>query len=340
MNRTPDPYGRKATRPDRIPLKGWWQVAQRVWTESSRDNLSVVSAGCAFYALFAVFPALSALVALYGLTADPATVEQQFGMLSSVLPPQAYQMVIEQIGRLAETSSRSLGWGLAVSLFIALWSVSNLTQAMFAALNIAYEEPERRSMLRFYLSAFTFAILGILSGALMLLAIVYVPILFAYAGYSETFETMVKVARWPLLALIVLILLALLYRYGPCRRSAKWRWVSVGSVFATVLWLVASAGFSYYVSHFANYDRIYGSLGAVVVLLFWLYLSFYIVLLGAEINAELELQTAKDTTRGAAKPMGERGAFVADHVAGGADGSKRPVSDVAADPDKAKPHAN
>jgi membrane protein len=319
-----------------IPLKGWWQVAQRVWTESSRDNLSVVSAGCAFYALFAVFPALSALIALYGLTADPATVEQQFGPLSSVLPPQAYQMVIEQIGRLAQTSSQSLGWGLAVSLFIALWSVSNLTQAMFAALNIAYEETERRSLLRFYLSAFTFAMLGILSGALMLLAIVYVPILFAYAGYSETFETMVRVARWPLLALIVLILLALLYRYGPCRRAAQWRWVSVGSVFATVLWLIASAGFSFYVSHFANYDKIYGSLGAVIVLLFWLYLSFYIVLLGAEINAELELQTAKDTTSGAAKPMGERGAFVADHVAGGADGSKRPVSAVAVDPVKAK----
>jgi membrane protein len=339
MNRKPDPYGRGATRPDHIPLKGWWQVAQRVWIESSRDNLSVVSAGCAFYALFAVFPTLSALIALYGLTADPTTVEQQFGVLSSVLPPQAYQMVIEQVGHLAETSGRSLGWGLAVSLGIALWSVSNLTQAMFAALNIAYEEPERRSLLRFYLSAFTFAILGILSGALMLLAIVYVPILFAYAGYSDGFETMVRVARWPLLALIVLILLALLYRYGPCRRSAKWRWVTAGSVFATALWLIASAGFSYYVSHFANYDRIYGSLGAVVVLLFWLYLSFYIVLLGAEINAELELQTAKDTTSGAPQPMGQRGAFVADHVAGGADGSKRPVSEVAADPDKAKPHA-
>jgi membrane protein len=161
------------------------------------------------------------------------------------------------------------------------------------------------------LAPFTFAILGILSGTLMLLAIVYVPILFAYAGYSAGFELMVRVARWPLLAFIVLILLAPLYRYAPCRASAKWRWVSVGSVFATVVWLIASAGFSFYVSHFANYDRIYGSLGAVVVLLFWLYLSFYIVLLGAEINAELELQTAEDTTSRTPKPMGKRGAFVA-----------------------------
>ncbi len=333
MSRKPDPYGREATRPHRIPLKGWWQVGQSVWSESSRDNLSVVSAGCAFYALFAVFPALSALIALYGLTADPATVDAQFGMLASVLPPQAYQIVIEQIRRLAATSSQSLGWGFLLSLGIALWSVSNLTQAVFAALNIAYEEPERRSVLRFYLSAFTFAILGILSGALMLLAIVYVPILFAYAGYSDGFELMLRVARWPLLALVVLIFLALLYRYGPCRRSAKWRWVTVGSFFATILWLIASAGFSYYVSHFANYDRIYGSLGAVVVLLFWLYLSFFIVLLGAEINAELELQTARDTTRGEPKPMGKRGAFVADHVA---QRTKRSASAVASDSNKAK----
>ena len=337
MSRKPDPYGRDATRPHRIPLKGWWQVAQRVWTESARDNLSVVAAGCAFYALFAVFPALSALIALYGLTADPATVELQFGMLASVLPPQAYQIVIDQIRRVAETPSQSLGWGLLLSVGIALWSVSNLTQAMFAALNIAYEEPERRSIVRFYLSAFTFAILGIVSGTLMLLAIVYVPILFAYAGYSATFELVVRVARWPLLALLVLIFLALLYRYGPCRRSAKWRWVSVGSAFATAVWLAASAGFSYYVSHFTNYDQTYGSLGAVIVLLIWLYLSFYIVLLGAEVNAELELQTAKDTTRGAPRPVGERGAFVADHVAGGPEGRKRPASAVAADPGKAKP---
>jgi membrane protein len=337
MSRKPDPYGRDATRPAFIPLKGWWQVAQRVWIESGRDNLSVVAAGCAFYALFAVFPALSALIALYGLTADPATVELQFGMLKFVLPAQAYEIVIEQIRRVAEVSGHSLSWGLVFSLGLALWSVGSLIQVIFAALNIAYEEPERRSALRFYLSAFGFALLGIVIGALMLLALVYVPLLFAYAGFSSEFEFLVKLARWPLLALLVLVTLALLYRYGPCRRSAKWRWVSVGSVFASVLWLIASAGFSFYVSHFANYDRIYGSLGAVVVLLFWLYLSFYIVLLGAEINAELELQTAQDTTRGGARPMGQRGAFVADHVAGGAEGTQRPRSAVAAHPEKAKP---
>jgi membrane protein len=337
MNRKPDPYGRDATRPYHIPLKGWWQVTQRVWSESNRDNLSVVAAGCAFFALAAIFPALSALISLYGLTADPATVEEQFRMLGSVLPAQAYDIVIEQIHRISAASGGTLGWSLALSLGLALWSANAGTQAMLAALNIAYEEPERRSLFQYYLNAFTFTTIGILGGVVMLLAIVYVPILFAFTGYSQAFELAVRVARWPFLALFVLSMLALLYRYGPCRRSPKWHWVSVGSLFATVVWLIASAAFSLYVSNFANYDRLYGSLGAVIILLFWLYISFYIVLIGAEINAELELQTAKDTTAGKTRPMGERGAFVADHVAGGPDGSKRPISPVTRDPAAAKP---
>jgi len=337
MNRKPDPYGRDATRPYHIPLKGWWQVAQRVWTESNRDNLSVVAAGCAFFALAAIFPALSALISLYGLTADPATVEPQFQMLGSVLPTQAYGIVIEQIRRISAASNGTLGWGLVVSLLLALWSANAGTQAMIAALNIAYEEPERRSLFRYYFDAFTFTITGILGGVVMLLAIVYVPILFAFTGYSHAFELVISIARWPFLALFAVFLLSLLYRYGPCRRNAKWHWVSVGSLFAMVVWLIASAAFSLYVSNFANYDRLYGSLGAVIILLIWLYISFYIVLIGAEINAELELQTAKDTTAGRPRPMGERGAFVADHVAGGPDGHKRPVSPVSRDPAAAKP---
>jgi membrane protein len=331
-----DPYGRGATRPYHIPLKGWWQVARRVLSEASRDNLSVVSAGCAFYALFAIFPALSALISLYGLMIDPAMIENQLGMLSSVLPAEAYNIVIDQVRILAAASNRTLGWSFGVSLALAIWSVMSLTQAIFAALNIAYEEEERRSFLRFYLSAFFFALVGIIGGVLVLLAFVYIPLLFAYAGYLEGYEEIIAIARWPLMALFVLVLLAALYRYGPCRPSPKWSWVSVGSLFATALWLLASAGFSYYVAHFARYDKVYGSLGAVIVLLFWLYLTFYIVLLGAEINAELELQTAQDTTSGKPRPSGTRGAFVADHVAGGPQGNLRPVSAVTADPSKAK----
>jgi membrane protein len=209
---------------------------------------------------------------------------------------------------------------------------------MMAALNIAYEEPERRSLLRYYLNAFTFTLSGLAVGVAMLLAIVYVPILFAFTGYSYVFELVVRVLRWPFLALFVLIAISFLYRYGPCRRNAKWHWVSVGALFATVVWLGASAGFSIYVSNFAHYDKLYGSLGAVIILLLWLYISFYIVLIGAELNAELELQTAKDTTSGKPRPMGSRGAFVADHIAGGPKGNKRPISEVAKDPAAAKPH--
>ncbi len=273
-----------------IPLKGWWEIAQSVVSKASTDNLSVVSAGCAFYALFAIFPALTATISLFGLMTDPATVERQFGMLDDVLPKEAYDIVIDQIRRIAQASGQTLGGGLVLSLVVALWSANLGTQAMFSALNIAYGEPERRSLLRFYLSAIGYTIIGILGGVVMLFAIVYVPILFADAGHPEAYERLVKIGRWPILALLTLFLIAVIYHYGPSRKNPRWQWISVGSVFATFVWLLASVGFSYYVSNFANYDRMYGSLGAVIILLFWLYLSFYIVLLGAQINAQVEAQ--------------------------------------------------
>jgi membrane protein len=152
MRRKPDPYRRDARRPYHIPLKGWRQVAERVWSESSRDNLSVIAAGCAFYALFAIFPGLSALISLYGLTADPTTIEQQVGGFASVLPAEAYNLVIGQVHRLAEASGKLLGWSFVVSLALSIWSVMSLTQAMFAALNIAYDEPECRGLLHYYLT--------------------------------------------------------------------------------------------------------------------------------------------------------------------------------------------
>ncbi len=337
MSFRPDPYGRDATHPFQIPLKGWRQVAQRVWAESVRDNFFVIAAGCAFFALFAIFPVLSGLISFYGLISDPATIQLQFSLLGLVLPPQAYEMVVEQAKRLFEVSSSTLGWSLAASIGLALWSVTASTYAIFCALNVAYEETERRSMLRFYLRAFIFAVAGIFGGVVALLSVVYVPVAFAFTGYPADFERFVALARWPVLAAMALILFACFYRYGPSRHSAQWRWVVPGSVFATIVWLIASAGFSLYVSNFADYDKVYGSLGAAIVLLFWLYLSFYIFLFGAEINAELELQTAQDTTAGKPKPIGERGAFVADHVAGGPEGTMRPVSLVALDPATAKP---
>jgi membrane protein len=221
MEKKPDQFGRDATQPLLIPTRGWWQVAERVYSESVRDNLSVVAAGCAFYALFAIFPALSALISLYGLAADPANVVQNFGVLAYVLPPQAYDMVIDQIRRVAETSDRTLGWSLLISLALALWSANAGAQAMFTALNIAYEEPERRSLFHFYLSALTFTLVGIFGGLVMLIAIVYVPLLFAFVGFSSE----LRVGRWPFLALLVLGLLAVLY---PRWTVPKQRQMAVG----------------------------------------------------------------------------------------------------------------
>jgi membrane protein len=214
MKRKPDPYGRDATRPYQIPLKGWWQVAERVWSESD-TTISRRGRGVHLLRPLGDFPVLSALVSIYGLTANPDTVEQNFGMLRSVLPTQASEIVMAQIHRIAAASSGRLGWSLAVSLGLALWSALAGTQAMMAALNIAYEEPENRSLFRYYLNAVTFTVVGIVGGVVMLLAILYVPILFAFAGFSRAFELAVGIGRWPFLALFVLFILSLLYRYGP-----------------------------------------------------------------------------------------------------------------------------
>lgn len=307
--------GQSARRPHHIPLRGWWRVFVRVFRESQRDNISVVAAGCAFFAVFAIFPAISALVAIYVLWADPTTIQSHLSIVEPLLPPQAYSILLEQTRRIVGSASANVEWGLAVSLAIALWSASRGTGTLVAALNVAYEEREERSWFVLTARNIAFTIAGIIALALAMTALVYVPILFALVGLSATLELFVKVLRWPLLAVVIIVGLAVLYKYGPCRRAAQWQWVTVGSVLAMIMWLAASAGFSLYVEHFADYDRVYGSLGAVIVLLFWMYLSFYAVLLGAEINAELEHHTEYDTTIGEGRPMGERRAWVADHVA-------------------------
>lgn len=290
MKPKPDQAGQSATRPYHIPPKRWWGIVKDVVIKAGKDHLSVVSAGCAYYALFAIFPALTACISLYGLTTDPETVERQFSMLQAVLPEQAYELLIDQIRRIAETSGQTLGWSFALSLVVALWIANLGTQAMFSALSIAYGETERRSILSFYASAIGYTFIGILGGVAMLFAIVYVPILIGDSGNPELYQTLVRYLRWPLFLALTLFLLALIYRYGPSRPSPKWQWVSIGSVFAALMWLLASFGFSYYVANFADYDKMYGALGGVMILLFWLYLSFYIVLIGAEINARVDLE--------------------------------------------------
>ena len=279
------------------PLNKFWAVLKDVGLRTGRDHLSVVSAGCAYYALFAIFPALTASISLYGLTANPENVERQFDVFSTVLPPQAYTILLDQIKRIAGTSGQALGWSFVAGLLVALWSANHATQAMFSALNIAYGQRERRGFVHVYLAAVGYTFIGIVGVAAMLFAIVSVPILFDDTGHPQAFQTVVTYLRWPVFFLLTLFLLALIYRFGPSREDPEWRWITPGSVFATLVWLLASLGFSYYVSNFADYDRMYGSLGAVIILLFWLYMSFYIVLLGAEVNAAIERHGGQRTAK-------------------------------------------
>lgn len=304
--------GRDARAPSDIPARGWKDILVRLWREQSRDNISVIAAGVAYYMLFSLVPALSALVSVYGLVADPATVERQLRSVSGILPEQASQVIFDQLSAVVSAPRGGLSVGLAVALGLALWSASAAMQNLITALNIAYEEEERRSYPHFLGLALLMTLGALLFVPLALGLVAVVPAVVGFLPLGRVGEIVVQVARWPILVGLVMTGLAVLYRFGPCRARPRWRWVSWGAVAATILWVIASAAFSIYVRSFADYNATYGSLGAVVVLLFWFWLTAYAVLLGAELNAEIEHQTARDTTTGQERPMGRRQAFVAD----------------------------
>ena len=307
--------GRLARRPSEIPAGGWWAVLKRVFREAGSDNISMSAASCGFFALLAMFPALSVLISLYGLVFDPVSVEGQLEAVRDFVPPAAFELIAGRVHDLVTTNSSRLGWGLAFSVALALWSASAGTKAMMTALNISYEEKEKRGFLMFNATALLFTLCGILGMSLALSIIVGVPAVLSLVWLGPLADIALRVVSWGLLAGFLVLGLAVLYRWGPSRCSARWRWITPGSLFVAVVWLAASLLFSYYVANFSSYSVTYGSLGAVVAAMMWLYISAFVVLLGAELNAELELQTRQDTTSGAPLPMGERGAFVADHVA-------------------------
>ncbi len=308
--------GRFARTPTAIPWRGWWAVTRRVIREISSDRISLVAAGCAFYATLALFPAISMLVSIYGLVFDPSSVEPQLNVLSGLLPPAAFQLIQDRVQTLVSQPAKTLGIGLLVSALVALWSAGSGTKSMLSALNIAYEETEKRGFIRFQLTAFTITLLTILGAVLGLALLLGLPAVFSFIGLSDWTKGLIRIASFVLLLVFVLASLSVLYRYGPSRRPAHWHWVTPGSIVATVLWLVASVLFSIYVGRFASYSATYGPIGAVVAVMMWFYVTVYVVLVGAELNAELELQTEQDsTTAGEQRPMGDRGAFVADHVA-------------------------
>ena len=304
--------GRQADAPTDIPALGWKDILWRVYEEFGKDRITSVAAGVTYYALLAIFPAIAALVSIYGLFADPATIQEHLNALSGVMPGGALDIVREQVTRISSQGSGTLGFSFVIGLVISLWSANAGMKAVFDALNIVYDEEEKRSFFWLNVQSLAFTLGAIAFVLIALAGIVVLPIVLDYVGLGSSMEWLLSLARWPVLLIAVVAGLAILYRYGPSRDKASWKWVTPGGIVAAVLWLAASMLFSWYVSNFGSYNKTYGSLGAVVGFMTWIWISSIVVLTGAEINAEVEHQTAKDTTEGPRKPMGARGAQMAD----------------------------
>jgi len=267
-----------------------------------------------FYGLLALFPAITALVSSYALFAKPSTINDHLSMLSDVLPAGAFDIVKEQVGRVLAKGNLKLGTAFGASLLLAIWSANSGMKAIIDALNVVYNEKEKRGFFKLNAVSLAFTFGGLVAVLVAIGAVVALPIVLSTVGLGSITDTLFRIGRWPLLILMMLFGLAVLYRYGPSRRSPEWQWLSVGSLFATLTWLAGSALLSYYLANYANYDATYGSLGAAIGLMIWMWMSTIVVLLGAELNSEIEHQTARDTTEGGGKPLGSRGARVADTV--------------------------
>lgn len=307
--------GRVARRPGQIPPRGWLDVAKRIWFQLSKDHVPVISAGVAFYFFLALFPALAVFISIYGLILEPSEIQSQMDMLAPLVPVQAYDLLHGLLDRMATESDSKLGWSLLVSLLFSVWSAKKGMTAIFEGANIVYKEEEKRSILTYNAVTLLFTFGGILLGVLSLVLIVLLPALASYVELPDLVLRIIDWSRWVVLAAIIMFALATIYRFAPQRSNARVSWVSWGAVIATLLWLLASFLFSWYMNNFGSFDKMYGSFAAVVMLMLWFFLTGFFILLGAEINAELEHQTREDTTTGTDQPLGERGAYYADHVA-------------------------
>jgi membrane protein len=310
-----DRPGDQAELPTQIPAKGWWQVTRRAFKESSADNVGILAGGIAYAAFLAIPPALIAGMSLFGLVADPATIAQQAEGVLAALPEAAQPLIRDQIVALTQTSSSALSVSLVVSILLALWSASSGTSSLMTGINIAYDEQESRNFLKLRGTALLLTLGAIVFVLLTLALVAVVPAVLNALQLGTFVNVIVQIVRWVVLVVLIVVALAVVYRLAPDRDAPKFTWTSVGALVAAVLWVIASLGFSLYVNNFGSYNKTYGALAGVVVLLLWLYLTSYIILLGAEINAESEKQTTQDTTTGPPAPMGERRAEAADTVA-------------------------
>lgn len=330
-----DEQGRAAASPWAMPWPAWRQILSRTWQESSDDNIGLIAAGVAFYGFLAITPLLGATVLTYGIFAAPDTVVRHMQALAGLLPEAAAISIGQQLLELVQASDGRKGLGVVIALGIALFGARNGAGAILTALNIAYEEKETRGFIRLTLTALAF------TAAMVVAAIVAAAMLALLGSLNEVLagapgfvNVLLRIVGYALLAAAGAAGAALLYRYGPSRHAAKWKWLTPGSILSAVLWLLLTLGFGLYVANIGRFDATYGSLGAVAAFLTWLYLASYVLLLGAELNAEIEHQTREDTTVGAPQPLGQRDAWVADHVAGGKDEGEAAPAHPAAPADR------
>lgn len=309
--------GRAAETPGDIPVRGWHDIIWRIWGEFHRTRIMSVAAGVTFYVLLSVFPTIAALVSLYGFVADRALIGRHLDLLAGFLPAAAIELIGGEITRIAGQPQATLSGAFFFGLAVSLWSANAGIKGLFEAMNVVYGEDEKRSLLALNVLSLC-CTLGLIAFLLFTLAaLVVAPLLLKSVGFTSSSETFLSLIRWPLLALVVLAGLSALYRYGPSRHNAQWKWVTLGSVLATFLWLAESGAFSWYVAQFERYNLTYGSLGAAVAFMTWIWLSTIIILLGGQLNAEMEHQTSHDTTVGATKPLGSRRAHMADTLGQG-----------------------
>ncbi|GAB2185998.1 YihY/virulence factor BrkB family protein [Roseibium sp. LAB1] len=304
--------GRDAGSPEKIPPLGWLDIGYRVWHAVQRDHIDLIAAGVAFYGLLAIFPAITALTALSGLVVEPVEVSRQLEIIENVLPQQASQIILTQAADVAGSENAGLGFAFVIGLGIAVYSASRGMASLMEGLNVAYDEVEKRGFIALKARTLVMTILIVLALMLGLISALLLPVVFGYLALPDWLERILSSVRWLLLGLLTVTGLSFVYRFGPSRTDAKWKWITPGAVIACLLWLAASYGFSVYVANFASYNRTFGSLAGVIILLMWLWISAYIVLLGAELNGEMEAQTREDSTIGPDQPMGTRGAVKAD----------------------------
>lgn len=319
MRRTVEPdaaqqpdRGRSATGPSEIPARGWKDIFWRVYAGIDDDRILANAAAVVFYALLALFPALAALVSIYGFFASPGDVGAHLDALTGVLPGGAIDVIGDQLHRLAQQRGSTLGISFVIGLAVSLWSANGGVKALFDALNVVYEEEEKRSFIVRNAISLVFTISMLLFLLVAVACVIVLPL--AFSHLPSVIGNILGIARWPVLLILMATILSVVYRFGPSRRAPRWRWISWGSVFAAVAWLVASGLFSWYAANFGSFNKTYGSLGAVIGFMTWMWLSIVVVLLGGKLNAETEHQTARDTTDGAAKPLGARGARMADTI--------------------------